>query len=489
MTTTAKQVAKAAASTLVLAAMLGACKPAATRGGLASVSSTPAPQAQPSARTAARDAERAARALAERDYEAAIAAGERAVAGAPLDAGYRIRLANAYLGAGRFVSARQSFEDALAIAPGTERARIGLALAAIGAGDSAAALDAVREGSAFTSVADRGLAMALAGDVEPAIAMLEHEARSPMATARLRQNLALAYALAGQWDRSLAVAAQDLSGETLKNRMRQWAVLTSERDRRVQVARILNVTPATSDAGRPVALAYVAPAPAADPVALAEAPAVEEPAQPALILADAAPAPTVTPVAPPAATVEPAAIVEPQVAVAEPVAPPVPELPQLAEAPAPAPPPLIARPAETPAAAVPPKIARVQTPQAASVPPLLALAQPMKARVREAGFAAPPSGGHWAIQFGAYSSEQRLELGWSRAMGRFDRLAGMTPAFSHVTVNGRTLHRLAVTGFATRGDAAALCGEYRNRGGDCFVRAAADDARLQMARGNSSPAA
>jgi Flp pilus assembly protein TadD len=502
MTTKAQYVAKAAASTLVLASMLAACKPAATSSGIASVSAAPARQAQ----SAAKNAEQASRAIAKRDYEAAIPDAESAVAAAPLDAGYRLALANAYLGAGRFTSARQSFEDALAIAPGTERARIGIAMSAIGAGDNQTALDAVREGSAFTSVADRGLAMALAGDAKAAIQMLEDEARSPMATPRLRQNLALAHALAGQWDRALAVAAQDLSGETLKSRMRQWAALTSERDSRLQIAQILNVTHAASDAGRPVALALAAPVEA--PVALAEAPVAAEvaatpapaPVAPATIPVQAAIATTPAP-EPVTAPASVASVVAPEIAIA-PVAPRI-VLAAMA-------PPVLAPPAErTQSAAVIPD-APIRTPapvaDAIAMPAAVtavvagapetpgvqrthALSQPMTARIREASFAAAPGGGRWVIQLAAYSSHKRLESGWAHVTGRFDALSRMNPALSTVTVNGRTLHRLAVSGFASRRAASTVCGAYRSRGGDCFVRSTDGDAPLHMARAESRPEA
>ena len=60
--------------------------------------------------------------------------------------------------------------------------------------------------------ADAGLALALAGDPQSAVAVLEPAARAVGADARTRQNLALAYAFAGDWDQARTVAAQDVPG-------------------------------------------------------------------------------------------------------------------------------------------------------------------------------------------------------------------------------------------------------------------------------------
>jgi len=55
-----------------------------------------------------------------------------------------------------------------------------------------------------------GLSMIMAGDMEEGTRMLEDVVRDPRATARDRQNLALAYALGGDFDRGGALAAIDL---------------------------------------------------------------------------------------------------------------------------------------------------------------------------------------------------------------------------------------------------------------------------------------
>jgi Flp pilus assembly protein TadD len=45
---------------------------------------------------------------------------------------------------------------------------------------------------------------------------------------RTRQNLALAYALGGDWQSARTIAAQDVSPADLADRMTQWALLSSQ---------------------------------------------------------------------------------------------------------------------------------------------------------------------------------------------------------------------------------------------------------------------
>src|SRR5438132_1173379 len=80
------------------------------------------------------------------------------------------------------------------------------------------------------------LAYALAGRAERAVDLLESAARSPMATPRTRQNLALAYAFAGDWNRARTIAAQDISPSDVDARMAQWAQMARPGAGPVQVA-------------------------------------------------------------------------------------------------------------------------------------------------------------------------------------------------------------------------------------------------------------
>lgn len=438
MTSKLALVLKVAVSGAAMAGVLGACKPAAF--GQRPVS--PSAIADPQERVAATQAEKALRAMREQDHATAIGAAEMAVAAAPADAGYRLMLANAYLGAGRFLSARQSYEEAATLAPGLNRAQIGVALASLGTGDTARARAALAELGAGAPAADQGLALALAGETDKALALLEAEARSPLVTARTRQNLALAHALAGNWPRARAVAAQDLSGAALDARLAQWAALAGESRNELRVASILSVVPDYQDSGRPMALALIqtpsAPAPAPEAQA---------------VFVDAGPAPLLPPAVPDIAPVVTADVA------------------------------LDARPA--PVADI--------TPFAAPMPaksPALALGHTMAAQLRRVSADESHAiANGWVMQLGAYSSEQRVSLGWASATGRFGKLASYTPTRSTIRIGDRTLHRLSVAGLASRADANTLCISYRNQGGDCFVRGTAGDSPVRIAGMGRAPGA
>jgi D-alanyl-D-alanine carboxypeptidase len=77
----------------------------------------------------------------------------------------------------------------------------------------------------------------------------------------------------------------------------------------------------------------------------------------------------------------------------------------------------------------------------------------------------------WAVQLGAYDSVGVARDGWNRASRTFRAdLAGLDAITTSATVNGRTVYRLAVTGFDSRAEAAAACAAISRRGGSCFVR-------------------
>src|SRR3546814_11125863 len=108
---------------------------------------------------------------------------QRAVAGALEDAGYRTQLAQAYLRAGRFLSADQAFADVIRLMPDNDKARVGQAVARVAQGDRAgarAALAEVRNAPA----ADYGPALALAGDTAREVEVLEPAARGMRGTSR-----------------------------------------------------------------------------------------------------------------------------------------------------------------------------------------------------------------------------------------------------------------------------------------------------------------
>lgn len=375
----------------------------------------------------------------------AVTLAEQAVALQPRDAGYRALLGQSYLAAGRFVSAATSLRDARTLDPAQTRAGLNLALAEIALGDRAAALAVLGEIKGQVNEADRGLAVALAGDPAGAVQALESAARTEGADARTRQNLALAHALAGQWGMARRIASQDLVGDALEQRMRQWAQFSQPSADWQQVATLLNVAPAL-DAGQPVALAL-----AAEPVTpIATA---------AVAVATAAPAP------------EAPAVAEVSVPASTAVAQAAPATFTAALAPASTPTALVY------AAAAQPESARV----AAFIRPVEA--QPIRMDPVPTRRRVQPQDGRFVIQLGAYSSAARVEAGWRHKVARFHRLADYTPSSGSFLYRGTTLHRLTLAGFGTRAEATGLCGWIKTEGGDCFVRAAAGERIVRVTPG------
>jgi Flp pilus assembly protein TadD len=161
----------------------------------------------------------------------------------------------------RFVSAETTYGDVVKLYPGDSKASFFLALSQLAQGRTGAALAQLASMDSGVDDADLGLAYALAGQNGRALALLEPAARSPMANGRVRQNLALAYALAGDWKRAHIVAEQDLSPTDLNKRLQQWAALASTAAPETRVAMMLGVSP-VSDPGQPARLALAPAAPA-----------------------------------------------------------------------------------------------------------------------------------------------------------------------------------------------------------------------------------
>ena len=74
-------------------------------------------------------------------------------------------------------------------------------------------------------------------------------------TRRVRQNLALAHALAGDWTEARTIAAQDVPADQLDGRIQQWMQLASPKHAGRPGRGAVGVTPAAVDAGQPVRLA------------------------------------------------------------------------------------------------------------------------------------------------------------------------------------------------------------------------------------------
>jgi cell division septation protein DedD len=75
------------------------------------------------------------------------------------------------------------------------------------------------------------------------------------------------------------------------------------------------------------------------------------------------------------------------------------------------------------------------------------------------------------VQIGAFSSARLADKEWSNAAAVAPgAMAGKGKRVVAVNKDGETLYRTAITGFANRDQALALCDRLRDAGGHCFVR-------------------
>lgn len=419
---------------------------------------------------AAEAAAKASAALAAQNYRGAVKAAEMAVEYAPRDAGYRMLLGQAYLGAGRFASAETSFADSLKLAPDNARAALNLALTEIAQGKRDEALSTLGDYREKLAVSDYGLAVGLAGDVEMAIATLEGAVRAGGADAKTRQNLALSYAMAGRWENARVMAMQDLSGSDVNDRIGQWASFVRPGSTYDQVASLLGVKPVTQDAGQPSRLALN--------MGSNEQLAAVQPETPASVAAPVQTA-TMEPSAPVFETAPVANTAAPVVAVAAAPAPsatswerreiaqPLPANYVVAKASVAR----VAKQAPMIRAATMPAKQQVIVPKSKAVTPAItAAAVQRKLRGVEAG--------KFVVQLGAFANASVSRDAWKRMSGRYG-LTAYDPANSAAKVNGARYVRLSVGGFATRAEASGVCTRIQRAGGTCFVRGNLGDAPAQ----------
>lgn len=432
-------------------------------------------------KTAARAADKAERALVKKDGENAVIQAEIAVDAMPRDAGYRTLLGRAYLAAGRFASAETTFADALSLDSGQARAAVSLALAQIAQGKTGAARSTIAAHESIISPADRGLALALAGDPQGAVQLLEATVRATGGDPRVRQNLALSYALSGRWNEAKLLASYDVAPALVSQRIMDWSRFSRPSAASDQVASLLGVTP-SMDPGQPTRLA-LAPLPAnqayaaADPVvetpvavAVAQAPVAQVAVVPVVQAPVVQAAPVVVAAAPVDFPIEFATFTGVQFGPRREIVQPLPRVERA---------PLIRQAA----VAVPIVENRVPMIRAAATPTRVAPAP--ATRFQSTSFTPPVhNGGKFVVQLGAYSSAQRVETAWKAVSSRFTGIAGYTPSsatYFSASQEG-TLYRLSIAGFAKRADATAVCGRIKAKGGACFVRAVAGDAPLQWAQ-------
>ncbi len=447
-----------AISTIAIAAMLSGCVVGHEgRQAFASKAGTPtlglALQAQAS--------------LTSGQFAHAVELAEQAVAGTPEDSELRALLGNCYFAAGRFASAEQAYRDSLSLMPAQPKLVLKLALVEIAQGRDADALAALDAARTALDPADYGLAIALAGRPGEAVQVLNDVARTPGADARVRQNLALAYGLSGDWTTARTIAAQDVPPEQLDSRIQQWMAVSTPTRPSDQVAMLTGVHPA-ADPGQPQALA------------LNSSPAGTRLAQ---LLPKTAPAPVQPQPEPQQMSAIPAtpppALPEPQPVVAEAVPAEIPPPPVVAEAAR-----TLLTPPEQPEAPVVQAVAaKPELPTRFDTPVEPAKFVAISDTVRSAAAKARKSNGrsNSVVQLGAYSSPERVTVAWNTLTKRYPALADYTPMRARFTGAKGTFWRLSIKGFDNQQEAIARCEHLQNRGGKCFVRRAAGDAPVQFA--------
>lgn len=403
-------------------------------------------------------ARKAEKAFAKHDNAKALSFAEMAVEADSQNRDYRSLLARIYMADGRFASAERTFMDVMELGQTDPRTVVSLALTRIAQGKVDSAISLVESNRSIIPASDYGLTLALAGQTKQAVDVLVDSIRADNANARTRQNLALAYALNGQWSQARIMASQDMDVDRVNDRIVEWAQYARPGAYETRIAGLLNVSPA-ADPGQPVRLALnaapvsYAAADVADtteiaaavpaPVEAASAPVSFASVDPNTELAAIGPAPS-------ASNVAGFASVEQDVKVA--VAAPEPEAPLI-------------------------KASSTPVKSEAIVPVKLALAsvEPVKA-------AAPAAvGGTHVIQLGAFSSAANADKAWKQYSSRYSSLQGFGSASSTVKVGGKTLIRLAAMGFGNKSSADAVCRQIKAKGGDCVVKAIGGEQPVRMA--------
>ncbi len=436
----------------------------------------------------------------------AIMHAEAAVLAEPRNPGYRALLGASYLEAGRFESAATTFGEALELGEDDPRTVLSYALAKVATGDNQAALAELSAHQNIIPPADLGLALALAGQPDRGAQYLVNAVRQGQNSPKARQNLAYAYALAGNWRAARVMAAEDVPADQLDARLSDWAANARPEDYQIRVASLLGVSPAY-DAGQPQHLALanfpemsvmVAEAEAqveAAPVQVAAAEAPARVSQSEAMLFGIENIDTAQTAAPSVATVDPdTERFESNPVVQDTGAAPARTPVRVAQAQAPAPVPA-ASPA--PVAARVPAVAAAPTrgasrfvsnPVVQNVPAVAERVQPAPVRAaapvpqqRRMAVASGSSATH-LIQLGSFNSREVAEQKWGEFKRRFPDLANRDVVFTEAQVNGRTYFRVAAAGFGSS-SARSMCNTVKSGGVNCFAYAASSPPAGAVDRG------
>ena len=401
----------------------------------------------------------------------AVDKAERAVEKSPTSVSARLELASAYMRVGRFEAAATTFEDARQLGDMTPGTALTLALAYVGAGQDARAVSLLDQWRDSIPAADLGLALALAGQTERGTGILGDALRAGDDTAKLRQNLAYAYALDGRWREARLMASQDVPPDQLDDRITDWAMQAQPQDYRKRVANLLGV-PLRSDVGQPQhlalggardsgeAFAAAAPAPRAIPeptpyyatsageLPASDAPAYAEPETASTDFYVAEAQPVATPVEQPAMNSGSRAFDEAFAEATEAVRfvsdPVVQTAPVQVRA-------AVARAVEE-VSASPTMVATSATMQPAAI---------VRADEKDCTH---------MVQLGSFSSADNAERAWKIFLARNPDLANFDKTITRARVRGKDFWRVSAAGFDKR-TAVNMCSTVKGKGGGCIAYA------------------
>lgn len=394
--------------------------------------------------SAAVSADAAKAALAKGKGDKAVVAAEAAVLASPRDGATRALLGASYIEAGRFASAAAAFGDAMALGETSDRTVLTRALALSAGQQYAEAQALLAQHQGDLDAADYGLAITLAGSPQQGIEVLSNALRYGENTPKLRQNLAYAFALKGDWRSARLIGAQDVAADKLDQRLGEWAQLSMPQMATQRVAALLGVT-AKADSGQPAMLALTN-FPTTEQLAAEAATQDAAPVAPVVFADGDAELPAADAIAVP-------------VALARYDAEPV----------------LVASPAPvatsyTPAA---PRIILPAAKPSPVVPLRVAVAKPVPAKPSpafKAAFVRQP--GAYRVQLGSYLSQGDASAAWARFQKRHPELKGAERVVTKASVNGRTYYRVAAGGFA-KASAASFCALVKQGGGGCIAYSSA----------------
>ncbi|HQT68753.1 MAG: hypothetical protein B7Z78_13610 [Rhodospirillales bacterium 20-60-12] len=254
------------------------------------------------------------------------------------------------------------------------------------------------------------MSLALSGDPQQAIQILEPMARGSDATPKIREDYAAALAIAGETDQASQVLSIDMPPDQINSALNGYQALAA------------GAMPPIPDA--PAATA--SPAAGAPPATVAALPTSN-------IQATILPPVSQSPIPPPSSSMPPAAVT---------------------------------------AQAAPPAASPIKaTTTVASVETTAAKTTPMKAVNMPASQAAPAGAeGNVMVQLAALNSQSQAQAAWDSASRKMPSLlADRSPDIQTAQIGDRTFYRLRTGGFASRAAAAQFCSKIQAAGGTCAV--------------------